>query len=116
MPDRLRAHRDNGSYIAQSRGAWDEAFRNPLGDAGASIISYIPNNAYLVRVSASGADQIAADPRAQTVLPYEPYYKLEPSLLKLAMEQQPLPADHSLRLTLFPGERENTLAALNALQ
>src|SRR5579859_28170 len=116
IPDRLRAPQNNDSYIVQSRSALDDAFRNLLREAGAQVISYVPNNAYLVRVSDSGADQISADPRAQTVLPYEPYYKLEPSLLKLAVEQQPLPADSSLKLTLFPGQREATLAALNALQ
>ncbi len=85
IPDHLRAQGDPGSYIVQARGPIDAAFRSLLKAAGATIVSYIPNNAYLVRASGAVARQLRADPRTQSVLPYEPYYKLKPSLLKLAV-------------------------------
>src|SRR5205085_3019916 len=80
------------------------------------IVSYIPNNAYLVLASAGVARRLAADGQTQTVLPYEPYYKVQPpSLLKLAVEQQSLPENTSLNLLLFPGARERTISQLQDL-
>ena len=90
IPDHLRAQGDPGSYIVQSRGPVTDAFRSLLGAAGATIVSYIPNNAYLVRASQAVAQQLQAAPQMQAVLPYEPAYKLSPSLLKLAAAQRPI--------------------------
>src|SRR5260370_42465763 len=54
--------------------------------------------------------------RLQEVLPYEPYYKLKSSLLKMAIEQQPLPSDgNMLNLLLFPDGLDATLKDLDAL-
>ncbi|MGI8964814.1 MAG: hypothetical protein ACR2H1_01865 [Limisphaerales bacterium] len=72
IPEHLRAKTDPESYIVQARGLIDDAFRNQLQRAGAEIISYIPNNAYLVRASASSARKLAEVPQMQAVLPYEP--------------------------------------------
>jgi len=76
IPEHLRAHGDPGSYIVQSRRALDENFRALLTEAGAQIVSYIPNNAYLVLASAAAAQRMAGDPQTRSVLPYEPYYKI----------------------------------------
>src|ERR1035441_1235196 len=105
IPDQLRAQGDPGSYLVQARGPIDNAFRSLLQAAGAAIVSYIPNNAYLVRASAAVADQLRADPQTQAVLPYEPYYKLKPSLLKLAVAQDPLPDNAVLNVLMFADAR-----------
>ena len=115
IPDQLRAQGDPGSYIVQSRGLIDNAFRAMLQAAGASVVSYIPNNAYLVRASAAAAGQLKSDPRAQAVLPYEPYYKLSPSLLKLAMTQRPLPEGRAVDVLLFEDTSAATLSDLKQL-
>jgi subtilisin family serine protease/subtilisin-like proprotein convertase family protein len=86
-----------------------------LSAAGASIVAYIPNQAYLVRASQAVAQQLQADPQTQAVLPYEPYFKLGPPLLVLAVEQQPLPANQALNLLLFPDARAAALDELNNL-
>src|SRR6266550_7961605 len=106
IPEHLRAAGDPGSYIVQARGAVDDTFRAALSAAGAKIISYIPNNAYLVRVSQNGAQQMAG--MAQAVLPYEPPYKLKTELLKLAMEAQPLPEGTALNVMVFEDALEET--------
>ncbi|HWX22667.1 MAG TPA: S8 family serine peptidase [Candidatus Binatia bacterium] len=116
IPDALRAHGEPGAYIVQSRGPPDGAFRSVLKATGAELGAYIPNNAYLVRASATAAAQLAIDPRVQAVLPFEPYFKLKPSLLELALAQPalqgpPLP----LNLLLFPGARQSTLDAVRNL-
>src|SRR5262245_32406077 len=69
IPEPLRSHGDPGSYIVQARGPIDDAFRARLNEVGAQIISYIPNNAYLVRASAAVAQALAAQPGTQAVVP-----------------------------------------------
>ena len=61
------------------------------------------------------AQQLQADPRTQAVLPYEPYFKLKPPLLALAVEQQPLPENSTLNVLLFPDARAAALDELNNL-
>ncbi len=111
IPDSLRAKGEHGSYIVQARGAIDAGFRELLNEAGAKIISYIPQNAYLVRVSSAGAQQLAAN-GAQAVLAYEPYFKLKPDLLRRVVEEIPLPADTTLNVVVFPGEKDSTASQL----
>jgi subtilisin-like proprotein convertase family protein len=115
IPASLRAQGDPGAYIVQARGPLNGAFRALLKQAGASIVSYIPNNACLVRAPEAAARQLEAAPATQAVLPYEPYYKLKAWLLKAALEQTPLPANSTLRLLLFADARGETLEQLGAL-
>ena len=115
IPDHLRAKGDPGSYLVQSRGPINDAFRALLQAAGATVVSYIPNNAYLVRASTAVAQQLKSAPQTQAVMPYEPYYKLKPSLLKLAVAQDPLPGNAVLNVLLFADARQATRAALQEL-
>lgn len=130
IPDSLRATGDPGSYLVQARGAPDDGFRSLLRNAGAEIVSYIPNNAYLVRASAEVARNLAQNPSLQAVLPFEPYFKISPALLPLAVQSaQPgslaapanpaLPGSQQpmapLNVVLFGNDRETTLAALRQL-
>lgn len=115
IPAHLKSSGDPGSYLVQARGPIRDEFRARLREANASIISYIPNNSYLVRVSPEGARRLKTWAGVRSVLPYEPYYKLENKLLVLAVEQEPVPEARWLRLTLFPGERESAVRAVQAL-
>src|ERR1051326_1941482 len=115
IPAHLRAQGDPGAYIVQSREPLDADFRNLLKNAGATIVAYVPNNAYLVRASASIARQLAANPRAQSVLPYEPYYKLKGSLLKHAVDQDSIPENTALNVLLFADGSQTTAAELQKL-
>jgi subtilisin-like proprotein convertase family protein len=117
IPDALRSQGDPGSYIVQARGPVDDAFRAELIGVGAEIVSYIPNNAYLVRASAAAAEQLSSRPETRSVLPYEPYYKLKSVLLPLAIEDQPLPPNGALNVLVFPGSgpaARDSLAGLGA--
>ena len=113
IPPQLRATGEPGSYIVQARGPVDAAFRARLSAAGATIVSYIPNNAYLVRASAAAAKSLAA--YAQAVLPYEPYYKLSPQVLGEVMEQPHRPPDSALAVVVFPDARAAAIVALQKL-
>lgn len=113
IPDSLRSQGDPGSYIVQARGPLDNNFRALLASVGATIVSYVPNNAYLVRASQGVAQQL--ETQAQAVLPYEPYYKLKPSLLQFAVEQQPLPDNTVLNVLIFPGAHDEAVSGLQDL-
>jgi subtilisin family serine protease/subtilisin-like proprotein convertase family protein len=115
IPPHLKAGDDVGRYIVQARGLVTDAFRKRLGQIGASIVSYVPNNAYLVQVSAEGARQLMAAPETQAVVPWEPYFKLEPSLLVAAVEQQPLPPGQKLNVLVFPDAEPAAREAFAAL-
>jgi subtilisin-like proprotein convertase family protein len=139
IPKNLQSQGDPGAYIVQARGPIDNAFRAMLARSGAEIISYIPNDAYLVRAAAGVANGLAGNPLTQAVIPYEPYYKISssmpvtvgqktfssaptktnraagPSLLVLAVKQAPLPAGTYLTLGLFKDGAAVTVAQIEKL-
>ncbi len=115
IPDHLRAQGDPGAYIVQSRAPLNDAFRARLHAAGAVIVAYIPNQAYLVRASGTTAQRLQADPQTQAVLRYEPYFKLKPPLLAFAVAQQPPPDDSALNVLLFPDADAAARDELNRL-
>ncbi len=71
FPKNLQSQGDPGTYIVQARGPIDNAFRALLAQAGATVVSYIPNDAYLVRASANVAGNarkaLSIGPRAWTI-------------------------------------------------
>ncbi len=115
IPAHLRSTGDPGSYVVQARGPLTDAFRAELSQAGATIVAYVPNNAYLVTATAEAAARLSASPRARVVLPWEPYYKLEPGLLDLAISQSALPTSAHLHVLAFPGQDQTVRQALAAL-
>ncbi|MDD5139466.1 MAG: S8 family serine peptidase [Verrucomicrobiales bacterium] len=115
IPKHLQAAGEPGAYIVQSRTPLDAAYRAQLAAAGAEIVSYIPNNAYLVRMSATGAAAMAGKPATSAVLPYEPYYKISASLLGLAVDQKSLPGDAALTLGLFADNAQQTIDIIEKL-
>lgn len=112
IPEHLRSTEDPGSYVVQAHGPVDEAFRATLRAAGAVIVSYIPNHAYLVRVTAAQVDSLRANPQTAAVLAYEPYYKLRGALVQMAVAQVELPASSVLDVLVFADARAETLSLL----
>jgi subtilisin-like proprotein convertase family protein len=115
IPKNLRSQGDPGAYIVQAGGPINNTFRATLAAAGAQIVSYIPNNAYLVTLSAGGAAGLAGKPAVQSVIPYEPRYKISPSLLGPAVENQPLAAGTVLTLGLFANSAQPTIKQIKQL-
>ncbi|HSY17994.1 MAG TPA: S8 family serine peptidase, partial [Candidatus Acidoferrales bacterium] len=112
IPTHLRSEGEPGAYIVQSHGVIDGAFRQAIAGAGGTIVSYIPNNAFLVQLSSAGAAVLADNSQVQAVLPYEPYYKVQASLLDLAINQKPLPPGTYLTLGLFGTGADATMKQL----
>ncbi|MDP7048738.1 MAG: S8 family serine peptidase, partial [Verrucomicrobiota bacterium] len=115
IPAGFKAEGDPLTYIAQSRGPATAAFRRNIASIGGTIISYIPNNAYLVRMDAAGAERLARWHGTQSVLPFEPYYKLEMKLLKMALTGQALSEGALLNVVLFPGSEPDAARRLARL-
>jgi hypothetical protein len=109
LPASWRSAGDPRAYIVQSAGQPDNAFRARLAAAGGAIVSYIPNNAYLVRMDAATAAGLSAADGVQAVLPYEPYYKVDEPLLQLASTGQPLPPGTNLKLVFFADAAQHGL-------
>jgi subtilisin family serine protease/subtilisin-like proprotein convertase family protein len=115
IPPHLRSAGDPGAYIVQARGPANSAFQAALKAAGVVSVSYIPNNAWLVRASQAQASALAARPEVAAAVPYEPFYKLKSSLLPLAVDQQPLPAGTCLNVLLFADAATGTTRQLSDL-
>ncbi len=114
IPAHLRAPGDPGSYVVQAREAITDLFRRRVQQTGAEIISYIPNNAVLVRATPAQMRQLAASPQTQAVLPFEPYYKLDGLLLPLAVNRQLSPYE-KLNVVSFPGQTARARARIEAI-
>ena len=115
IPGHLRAEAEPGAFIVQARAAIDQVFQGRLRESGATPVSYIPNNAWLVQATEAQAQWLRSRAEVRAVIPYEPYFKLKGSLLPLAVEQAPLPVGAYLNVVLFDGLGRQTRQALDAL-
>ena len=93
-------------------------FQALLAGANATVVSYVPKNAELVRVTAEGAQQLSASPLVQSVVPWAPYFKLtDPGLLQVAVEDNgALPENVGLTLGVYGDALTNTLAELKQMK
>ena len=113
IPDHLRAQGDPGSYVVQARGPIDAGLPLPVESGrGQRGRPTFPTTPTWCAPRARWRSSCRRTRRRRAVLPYEPYYKLKPSLLKLAVAQEPLPDNSVLNLLLFADAREQTLADL----
>lgn len=115
IPQHLRAQGDPGAYIVQRRGELTPVFQAQLSAAGARVVAYIPNNAYLVRALREVADRLGMHPDVQAVLPFEPYYKLRGELLARAVAREPLPLGERIHVAIFEDARPQVQEALAQL-
>jgi hypothetical protein len=102
IPQNLRASQRHGSYIVQADGPPDDGFRAVLQQAGASIVSYVPNNAYLVRLADASAETLRTSPKVAALVAYEPYFKLESALLDKVLDASAADAVAQLNVTGRP--------------
>src|SRR5205085_35144 len=93
IPEKYRAGENPGSYIVQSKAAPTAAFQKMLKGAGAEIVAYVPNNAFLIKAGSAVADSLRANGAVRAVLPYEPYYKLDQRLMKFAVDNETMADD-----------------------
>ena len=82
--------------IVQFDGTPTQRGRDLLAAAGGQIVSYLPQDAYVVRVAEAGAAAIAADPSVRWVGAYHPAYRLAPELVAGGALQDPTPRAYNV--------------------
>ena len=114
IPSHLQAPIRTRSYLIQTDQPFDEVLpAHLLEQLAANKVSYIPNNAWLVRADPDVMTHLKNISGVRAVVPYAPYFKISESLLPLAVERTELESGTLLSLTVFPDE---SLAAESALQ
>ncbi len=106
IPEQLRTEGEASSYVVQAKGVVTAAFRKTLRDHGAELVSYIPNNAYLVRIDPAQVEALRTEAGVGAMVVFEPYYKLAGKLLQQAVDDVPIAPDAVYRLTLFAGQED----------
>jgi len=91
------------SNVTLVNGSVDPLWLTQLAALDAEPISYVPDNAYLVRIAPPDADKVLALPFVRWVGPYEPSYKLSLALAQTLSASNP-PDAVDLYITAFSGE------------
>ncbi|MEC8652237.1 MAG: hypothetical protein VXY92_06715, partial [Planctomycetota bacterium] len=82
IPASLRATQQQRLRIVQFHGTPSQAGRDAITAAGGQVLSYMPHDAYVVRMTAAQAKQVAASELVRWVGAYHPAYRLEAALLE----------------------------------
>ena len=82
VPETLRSAADQNLWIVQFAGRPDQAGRDAVASTGAQIHGYLPNNAYVVRMSAANTAAVQALTMVRWVGRYEPAYRIDPVLVQ----------------------------------
>lgn len=69
-------------WIVQFDGAVRQEWRELLVDAGAQVLSYLPDYAYVIRVADSRLPRVRQLPHLHSVTPFKPAYALSPGLVR----------------------------------
>lgn len=116
VPEHLRASAETESYLLQSAGQFDQVFdRETLSQLGVEKVAYIPHNTWIVRMKPGMAERLRRFTGTQSVLPFDPYFKLSHPLLEWAAQRGGIPGVLTLRLTLFQGAEEAVFTALKTM-
>ncbi|MHB9036034.1 MAG: S8 family serine peptidase [Armatimonadota bacterium] len=86
----------SGHYLVLFKGPVDDADRLALAEAGAEIVEYLPDFAYLVRIEHARVGALKAIPRVEWVGPFKSDYKSVDDVFDTTGKRQYI-------VTLFPG-------------
>ncbi len=105
LPAGLEAGAEPGAYLVQSHGMLNDRLRRDLKAAGLEVVTYMPNNAYLVTGSREAMERAADSAEVAAVLPFAPAFKLEPELLAQVLTPGQGEAGQQVILTVPDPER-----------
>ena len=89
-------------YIVQFDDAVRPEWFEQLRQTGADTVTYLPNNAYVVRAADRLRPRLDALPNVRWIGNYEPGFKLDPSLAEASVARSPT-EEIVLRVSTFPG-------------
>ena len=94
-------------FIIQFKGPILQKDRNMLHEAGVTVFDYIPNNAFIVRMTQDIVSDMKNKERVRWIGPYAPQYKISSDVIEKVSTLSPqLSSQQSLdlRITIFSGE------------
>jgi len=118
IPKKLRSMFSN-TYVIQFTGDIKKDWLDILEKKGINLVSYIPNNAYVVK-SLKDEDVLALD-FVSWVGPYEAYYKMSAELIDRVIDEDVKESDLydpefvQLDVIFFPGEEEEAIEEIENL-
>jgi subtilisin-like proprotein convertase family protein len=110
IPHGLVAGAESGFHVVQGVREPDRAFREKIEAAGLRIVSYVPNNAFLVQGSDAAVESLAQDPDVAAIPAWQPSFKLEPELLARVIDGVPLDPGERLMISIVEDSAMQRLA------
>lgn len=86
IPKELMAP-DGNLWIVQCRQTVNQNFRDQLTQAGATLLRYIPDDAYIVRFKPETVETVRELKSVRSIGPYHPAYRLDPSVVPEPFER-----------------------------
>lgn len=112
--DDLTRHRSQPSrYIVQLNEPPSREGRAQMnGQLGLALQDYLPNLSYVEKLSPEAAQAAASDPRVRAVIPFQPAFKLSPTIGRVTArtEQRRAVPGLVMRAVLFPDTDPNEVA------
>jgi hypothetical protein len=99
LPDALKARPGNELFVVQFETQALDAYREAIRGAGGTIVSYIPNNAYVVRMDESAKAAIEGMGFVRYVGAYEPAFRIDPRVSSRIVSGVHSTARYSILLT-----------------
>jgi serine protease AprX len=96
IPAALRSGREQGLWIVQFAGAPTQAGRDAIARVGGKVLRYLPDHAYIVKLTAGAVDAVRAQTGIRWVGAYHPFYRLEPALIAGNTIADPAPVRYHL--------------------
>jgi len=87
VPDALRSTQQQGLRIVQFHGTPTQSGRDAIAAVGGKVVKYMPHDAYVVRLTAQQAKELADVELIRWVGDYHPAYRLDAALLEGAALQ-----------------------------
>ncbi len=94
-------------FIIQFQGPIDQKDCHLLVEAGIAVFDYIPNNAFIVRMSGSTVNRIQNNKRVRWIGAYAPQFRVASDVIEQVSTTSPKYSSQKplmLRVTIFPGE------------
>jgi subtilisin family serine protease len=98
-------------YIVQFDAPIQNLWKKDLKDAGAKILDYVPDFAFIIRLAPDSEQKVRALPHVRWLGEYQPSFKLSRKLADPAYANSNKDKRVSLQLSLFPDEDNDAIKA-----
>jgi serine protease AprX len=93
VPPELAALPNGHVWVVQWKQVVDQASRDQLAQAGATLLRYLPDDAYIVSMPPAGAERIRQLKGVRWVGPYHPAYRIDPNVFPERFDNKPSPPE-----------------------